>query len=233
MSARGTKEVRLVLGASPRVDLLPPEVADRKRGAAVRRGLVFGVVGALVLSAGGYAFASWQAIEASAKYDDARLTTSTLLAQQSEYSNVRALTQQLVTVADARQAGARTEIDWNAFFLRVVPTLPAGVSIDSFAIKSGSPLVAVAPPTIPGQTARAANSTFTVSSPSLELAQAWIVALKNLPEYGGAMATSISKEEAGPYTLTVQLAITDVAYTHRYEPVVEDAEATEAEESDN
>ena len=229
MSARGTKEVRLVFGASPRVDLLPPEVADRKKGAAVRRAMVFGVVGALVLSAGAYAFASWQAVEASVKHDDARLTTSTLLAQQAEYADVRALTQQMVTVADAREAGALTEIDWNAFFLRVVPTLPTGVTIDSLVIKSGSPLVSLAPPTAPGQTVHAADATFGVSSPSLELAQAWIVALKNLPEYGGAVATSINRGEAGGYSVEVKLAVTDAAYSKRFAPVVEEPEAAETE----
>lgn len=233
MSARGTKEARLVLGASPRVDLLPPEVADRKRGAAVRRGMVFGVLAALVVGAGGYALASWQAVDASAKYDDARLTTSTLLAQQSEYANVSTLAQQIVTVADARQAGAITEIEWNAFFLRVVPTLPAGVTIDTFVIKSGSPLLPLAAPTVPGQAVHAADATFVVLSPSLELAQAWMAALKNLPEYGGAMATSINRDEAGVYSVEVVLSVTDAAYTHRYEPVVEASSETAPEEGDN
>ncbi|MET4582812.1 hypothetical protein ABIE21_002322 [Conyzicola nivalis] len=229
MSARGTKEARLVLGASPRVDLLPPEVADRKKGAAVRRALVFGVIGALVLSAGAYAIASWQAVEARVKYEDARLTTSTLLAQQSEYAEVRALTQQMVTVADARQAGAITEIDWNEFYLRVVPTLPAGVTIEGLVIKSGSPLAALTPPTAPGQTVRAANVTFTVSSPSLELTQAWIVAMKSLPEYGGAVAKSVSRGDAGGYTVEVHLAVTDAAYTNRFAPSVDEAVATDVE----
>lgn len=233
MSGRGSKETRLVLGASPRVDLLPPEVADRKRGAAVRRGLILGVLGAVVLSAGGYAAASVQAIDASAKYDDARLETTELLAAQSEYANVSALSQQIGTVSDARQAGAMTEIDWQAFYQRVVPTLPAGMTIDTFAITSGSPILALAAPVLPGERVRAADVAFVVSTSSLESAQAWIVALKNLPEYGGATPTTINRDENGVFSVQVRLAVTDAAYSHRFAPVAAETAEAETQEGGN
>jgi len=228
MSGRGPKDLRLVLGASPRVDLLPPEVAERKRGAAVKRSVVMGVVGAIVLSAGAYAFASWQAVEASMAYDQAQTETNSLLAQQNEFAAVRTLTTQLATVNDAQQIGAMTEINWNDFYGRVVPTLPADLSIDSFAVESSSPTVDISPSTAPGQGAHVARATFNAITGNLASAQSWVVNLKNLPEYGGALATSITREE-GFYRVTVFLLITDAAYTDRYQPAPAAAEPAPAD----
>jgi len=229
MSARGGKEARLVFGASPRVDLLPPEVADRKRGAAVKRSVVFVVVGALVLCAGAYGFASWQAIDAGLKLSDAQGETARLLTEQNEYAAVRTLTGQLVAVNDARQVGALTEVDWNALYSRILPTLPADMTIDSFSIESSSPVVAISPSTVPGQVPQVANTTFTALTTNLASAQTWIVNLKSLPEYGGAVATSITREE-GIYTVTVRLFLTDAAYTLRFAP--EPVENTLTEEGE-
>jgi len=230
MSARGTKEVKLAFGASPRVDLLPPEVGDRKRGAAVRRAVIMSVVGALVLCAGGYAFSSWQAIDAGLKYEEARAETSTLLTQQNEFADVRLLSEQLTTVAAAREVGAKTEIDWSAFYQRVVPTLPAGMTIESFDIDSSSPIESLAAPTTPGQAVRATDVTLVARSADLAAAQTWIVALKALPEYGGAFATSISRNDDGIYTVTVRLMLTELAFSNRFAPPpVEPAPATTEE----
>jgi hypothetical protein len=216
MSARGKKEVRLVLGASPRVDLLPPEIADRKRDAAVRRAVVYGVIGAGVLIVAGFGLASVQAMDAGARNDEALARTTALLAEQTKYAEVRTLAERADTLADARQVGAMTEIDWNALYLRLVPTLPAGMTITSFTFGSGSPVMSLAAPTTPGQVPDAAEATFVTSAADLESAQSWIVALKTLPEYGGAMATSITREEVGTYVITVRLTLTSAAYSNRF-----------------
>jgi len=231
MSARSSKDVKLVLGASPRVDLLPPEVADRKRGAAVRRSVVFGVVGAIVLVAGAYAFASWQAIDASIKYDAAQAETAALLAKQNEFATARTATNQLATIADAQRVGAMTEISWDAFYDRVAATLPAGLTINSFSVDSSSPTVAVVPTTVPGRVAQVANATFVASATDPALAQTWVVNMKALPEYGGAFASSITREE-GVFSVTVSMFITEAAYTNRFAPVATPEAVAEESETE-
>jgi len=230
MSARGSKDVKLVLGASPRVDLLPPEVADRKRGAALRRSIVIGVVGAIVLSGGVYAFASWQAIEASLAYNDAQAETAALLAEQNEFASVRTLTDQLTTIADAQRVGAATEIEWNALYNRVLQTVPGDMTIDSFSIESGSPVADMPTSAVPGRVPYAALATFNSVTENLASAQTWVVNMKNLPDYGLAIASSINSEE-GIYKVTVQMLITEAAYSHRFapEPAAADASAEESE----
>ena len=236
MSARGSKEARLVFGASPRVDLLPPEVADRKRGAAIRRVIAMGVVGALVISAGAYALASWQSIQAAVQLSAAQDETAILLNQQAEYSEVRTLSAQRDTISDARMTGALTEIDWNGLFLEVLPTLPAGVLIGGFVVVTSSPIreyVGTAAPTVNDP---AAQMGFVVVSANLESLATWLVNLKALPGYANATMTPAALE-SGVYTATMTLNLTNDRYTKRFappqEPTAEDAntavETTEEE----
>ena len=217
MSAAG-KDTRLVLGGSPRVHLLPPEVGDRKRGASIRRAVVMSVVGALVISGAGYAYASWLAIEATAKYDVARDETTALLAEQGKYSDLRNLRTAQQTLTDARQAGAVTEIDWNAFYSRVVPTLPAGLTITSFVIDSGSPTEERLVTGVPGVSPGVAKVTFVANSTSLVAAQFWVGSLKTLPEYGGSSISSITRDDAGRISVTVEMNLTDQALSNRFQP---------------
>jgi hypothetical protein len=218
------KEIKLVLGASPRVRLLPPEVADRKRFAAVRRSVVFSVVGALVLCAGAYSFAGWQAIEAGAKYDNAQLETSELLKQQSEFIEVRTLSGQVTSIEDAQRVATLTEVDWKTFYERIVPTLPADMTIKSFNVDSGSPITSLSQETETGTYSAAAETVFVAVSPRFESAQEWVVALKNLPEFDGAMATVVTRDEAGLYTVTVALRLSEVARTGRFAPAPAETE---------
>ena len=218
MSARVSKEAKLVLGASPRVDLLPPEVADRKKGAALRRSIVIGVVGALVISAGGYAIASWQSIQAGVNLESARVETASLLSQQAEFNEVRTLSTQRDVITDARQVSALTEIDWSAFYSEILPTLPAGTVIDSFVVESSSPIREFPVSTIPGQGARAAKITFAITSPNLESIAGWLVTLKAFPGYANATATPASKDAGGVYTSTITMNVTDSRFTKRFAP---------------
>ena len=225
MSGRGSKEARLVYGASPRVDLLPPEVADRKKGAALRRSLVMGVVGAVVLSAGAYAFASWQSIQAAVELSDAQVETAALIAQQGEFGEVRTLSGLRATITDARQTGALTEIDWSLFYTDIQATLPAGMTIDQFVISANSPTRELAAPTVPTHGARAAEVTYIVTSPSLEALSTWLVTLKGVLGYADATATPAVTGPGG-YTATVVLDVDSQRYTKRFAPPAPPAEET-------
>ena len=217
MSARGSKDVRLVLGASPRVDLLPPEVADRKKGAALRRAIVMGVIGALVVSAGAYALASWQSIQATARLNEAQSETTELLNQQAEFDEVRMLSEQRDTIADARATGALTEIEWNALYLDVLPTLPAGVEIGSFVVVTSSPIREYVGTVVPTVSDPAAQVAFVVNTSNLESLATWLVNVKSLPGYAHATMTPAA-QELGVYTATMTLNLTSDRFTRRFAP---------------
>jgi hypothetical protein len=228
MSTTG-KDTRLALGASPRVHLLPPEVGDRKRGAAIRRSVVFAVIGAVAVCALGYGAASFLAIDASAKYDEARAKTAVLLAEQGKYSEVRTLAAFQQTLTDARQVGALTEINWSDFYGRIMPTVPADLAIESFTIDAGSPIEDFAVASLPGDAPRVATATFVANTATLASAQGWVVALKSLPEFAGARATTIARNDDGTIAVTVALHITEAAYSKRFMPLPEPAPETATE----
>lgn len=229
MSKTSKKDIRLTLGASPRVHLLPPEVGDRKRAAAIRRSVAFTVVGAVAICALGYGAASVLALDAAAKYDSARDRTAVLLAEQSKFAEVRNLAVLQQTLTDARQLGSVSEIDWSDFYGRIVPTVPADLSIESFAIDAGSPIEDFSAASIPGDQPRVATVTFVANTSRLASAQEWVAALKNLPEYAGARATTISRDDDGTIALTIALQITDAAYSKRFTPATEPPAETTTE----
>ncbi|MCU1543331.1 MAG: hypothetical protein JWM50_1196 [Microbacteriaceae bacterium] len=227
MSARA-KDLKLVLGGSPRVRLLPPEVADRKRAAAVRRSVIITVIGALVLCAGAYSFATWRALEAAIRFDDAQLQTSSLLKQQSEYTDARTLSDQLSAIGDAQRVGTLTEIEWKAFYERVVSTLPAGMTLDSFTLQSGTPVASLVEESEVGVTIPAAETSFISLTRDLESAQTWVVALKSLPEFGDALATAITRDDDGVYSVSVAMRLTEAARTERFAQETEETPAPDA-----
>jgi len=227
MSARGSKEVRLVYGASPRVDLLPPEVADRKRGAAMRRALVMGVIGALVVSAGGYALASWQTAQAADELSAAQLETTALVAQQGEFAEVKTLTGLRDTITEARQTGALAEIDWSLFYADLKATLPRGALLDQIIIAGNSPIRELVPPTFPTHGPRAAQISVMIVSPDLQTVAALLVNLKSLPGYADATATPAIALGSG-YSTTVLMNVTSDRYTKRFAPPADPAAETPA-----
>jgi len=228
MSRSSKKDARMVLGGTPRVHLLPPEVGDRKRGASIRRSVVIGVVGALVISAGAYSYASWIAIEASAKNDAALAESATLIAAQGEYSEVRTLSDLQQALTDARQVGAYTEIDWQAFYARVVPTLPEGLTLASFNVEANSPVQDVEVTPLPGRSPGVATVSMVASTNNLASAEAWVDALGTLPDFGGAAITSVSKTETGELLVNVELTLSSAALSNRFQPEPEPTPTAEA-----
>jgi len=228
MSGVAQKDTRMVLGGSPRVHLLPPEVGDRKRGASIRRSVVIAVIGVVVISAAAYSYASWLAIEAGMKNDAALAESATLIAAQGEYSEVRTLSDLLQSLGDARQVGALTEIDWQAFYARVVPTLPAGLTLASFNVEANSPVQDVEVTPLPGRTPGVATVSMVASTTNLANAESWVNSLATLPDFAGASITSVSKTETGELLVNVELTLSSVALTNRFQPVPEPAPTVEA-----
>ncbi|GAB2465373.1 hypothetical protein HD599_000132 [Conyzicola lurida] len=216
MSPRSAKEANLVLGASPRVNLLPPEVADRKRDASIRRSVVFGIIGAVLISAAGYGFASWKSIETSDKLAVAQEETTSLLAQQNEFAEVRNLAQQKATIDEALIVGASTEIDWKSYYEKIMASLPAGMVLDSFVADSKAPVEGIAAVTAPTQADRDATISFSMETPNFGDVDVWLKSLKTLPGYVDATASGIALDLNGFYVASVTLNISSGAYSNRY-----------------
>ncbi len=129
MSARAARPTPgLTLGAQPRANLLPPEVLEHAKARRVRRFLVLVVVVAVVATAGGYAYASVQALTAHAGLAAAQTRTTELLQEKSSYAKVIAAADTLALIASTQQQATSTEVIWGDFvFDELVAAVPGQV----------------------------------------------------------------------------------------------------------
>jgi hypothetical protein len=207
----------LILGAEPRVDLLPPEVRGERKSKSTRRALVYGAVAILLLvliATGGVTVLAVQSQSALAT-EQAR--TSSLLVQQSKFIKVRQVQQQIALDKAAQQVGDSTEIDWQKYLNNVQATLPANVEINTVNIDSASPLATYAQATAPLQGARVATLSFSATSPTLPEVPTWLTALATLPGFEDAIPGSVSLDTTtNMYTANITMHINEAAFDKRF-----------------
>ena len=206
----------LVLGAEPRVQLLPPEVEAGRRGKAMRRRLGAGILGVVVLALLGIVGSSWMAMQSKDGLASAQARAIELLAEQSKYVDVRNVQNELDLVISARQLGASTEIDWKDYLGKVGEILPADVTIDAVGVQSASPLTAYAQATVPLQGARVATLTIDLTSTNLPEVPVWLTGLKELPGYADGTPGTITQTDLGTYQVNLVLHINEGAFSQRF-----------------
>lgn len=215
MSGTKTKE-ELVLGAEPRMDLLPPEVRTLKKVKATRRRLIGLLLGVLVLIGAGIGASTWYAVQSQAELAAAQERTSELLASQSKYSEVQTIQAALDTTVAARQFGASTEIDWQAYLARVRALVPSTVTIDTMSLDSESPLVPYEQATTPLLNARVATIRILFTSPDATSVPEWLATMSTLPGYADSLPAAIARTDAGLYTVDFVLHINEGAFSGRF-----------------
>ncbi|MGN6426709.1 hypothetical protein [uncultured Leifsonia sp.] len=211
------KRDELVIGAEPRVDLLPPEVLAARQSRSTRRALGLGVIGVLVLTLGAIGGSSLLAASANQDLVAAQNRTTDLLTQQQKYMEVRKVQDQVKVVQAAQQVGASTEIDWRDYLVKVQQTLPPEVSLKVITVDSASPLAAYAQSTAPLQGARIATLSFTADSPTLPQVPSWLDSLAKLPGFVDAVPGSVTlDQQSKTYTVNIVMHINQDAYTKRF-----------------
>ncbi|ASD23179.1 hypothetical protein B7495_14550 [Cryobacterium sp. LW097] len=216
MSRRDKTDV-LVIGGEPRVNLLPPEVHKQRKAKAVRRQLGLGVVGVIALMIVGTTLLMVLATTAEQQLADEQELTAGLLAEQTKYADVRTVQSEVDLVKAAQQVGVSTEIDWKTYLDGVQAILPASVTIGTVAVDSASPLAVFGQPTSPLQGARVATVSFTAESAVLPDVPTWLNSLSTLPGYADALPGSLTRDEAGVYTVAITMHVNDAAYARRFE----------------
>ena len=214
-----SKGDELTVGGTPRVDLLPPEVRDRRRARALRRSLLLGVVGvaaAVALAvAGTFAFA----VQANIALALEQKRTTDLLAQQTKFADVRSTNDLIALIKAAQQVGASTEIDWKDYLDKIQATLPGNVAVKTVAIDSASPLVAFQQGTTPLEGPRVASLKFTATTSSFPSMPQWLSSLESLPGYVDATPDSVSRDEgSGVYTVSITMHLSSDVYDDRFSP---------------
>jgi hypothetical protein len=214
--SRASHEKELILGGEPRVNLLPPEVAEQARDRLLRRKLLLAAAGTVVLVLLGIGGAGLYTTSSTMQLADAQAETANLLAEQSQYVAVRQVQAQVDTAHAARAVGGWTEIDWKAYLQGVRAALPADVGIDAVTVDSTSPLTVYPQPTAPLQNPRVATLTVTLASPGLPTVPQWLEQLQGLTGTADVAAGSITAGETGGYTVVVTMHINADAFSGRF-----------------
>jgi type II secretory pathway pseudopilin PulG len=214
---RPSRKTDVIIGAQPRVDLLPPEIKAKRDSAGMRRLLVLVVIAVVLIAIAGSLGARVWSQSAAAEQRAEQDRAATLLTQQRSYNDVVKTQSDIALAQAAQRVGASTEVDWKGYLDQVQATLPANVAIKTIAVDSSSPTAAYAQPTAPLQGARVATITFSATSPDIPRVPEWLTALSKLPGYADANPGSVSYDEASKiYTASVTMHVNSAVFDQRF-----------------
>jgi len=148
--------------------------------------------------------------------------TIQILQEQSEFIEVRTVSQEIETLKSAQITGTLTEIDMPELIRAIDATLPAGVLVSTYAIDSGSPIEEFPLPANPLEQPRIATLILTATVPNLDAIQQWVVSLKALTGFADVFVSSLTlNQEISTYEAIVTLNLNSELYRDRFAPVDE------------
>lgn len=214
--SRVLKNATVVVGGESKVDLLPQELKDKRKGKVLHRRLGFLVVLVAVLVTGASALVRAQAVQAKVDLSIEQSNAQSILLQQRKYGEVQRIQKEADTIQAAQQVGTSTEINWKNYLISVQATLPPNVTLDSVSIDSATPFASYAQASAPLQGERIATLSFTAISSTLPQVPQWLTALATLPGYSDANPGSVNRTETGTYSVNITMHINQAAFTNRF-----------------
>ncbi|WP_156463549.1 hypothetical protein [Curtobacterium sp. Leaf183] len=211
------KSAAAEVGREPHVDLLPAEVHVDRRARGIARRAWLGVVLAaavVVLGAGG---AVAHEMATAADLRSAQAETSTLLAQQQRFAEVRAAEQQTQLLRAGQAVGGATEINWGDTLTSLQTALPTDVEISAMTIAAADATTPFSQSTAALAQSRVATLSITVKSPEIPAVPDWNERLSSLTGYLDSSISSISYEkEKARYSSVIELQLGEKAFDGKY-----------------
>jgi Tfp pilus assembly protein PilN len=211
----------------PQVNLLPPEVYAKRSLGRVKRWLAVVVVLALLAAAGIVVLGMLTEQAAQEELATEQTRTEMLLLEQQQYAEVPVVLSQLDSIRAARELGMSTEVLWRDYLSAIAAAAPEGVSIETMAILTSSPMELPPPPLTPLDEQAVGTITFTANSLTLPDTAQWVESLAAVPGLTNAWfssATITEEEELAYYSVNGTVQITVDARANRFveaEPAAE------------
>ncbi|WP_165063405.1 hypothetical protein [Marisediminicola senii] len=219
-----TKSPDLVLGGEPRVNLLPPELAQKAVFRKTRSTLAGVVIIALVAVGAGFGVAQYRLMAAQSDLAAAQQRTTELLAEQGTYADAVSATALVASGERARTLGTSTEVLWNDMFGAIQAFLPDGVTIVSGTMTGRAPWEPELLPAGPLRQPRVGTLTLVVSSPTVLDATDIVRRLSALEGFADATPAGVTMEES-TYMTTIMLNVGEEALSGRFATETPVAEA--------
>lgn len=200
----------------PKVNLLPPEIMENRRFAALKRRLL--VVLLLVL-AGGAAATWWAGTRVDAaqqELDAARARTSTLQAEKAKYAEVPQVTAAVDAALTVRQQAMAADVLWYRYLNDVALATTSDVYLTSMTatLKGATPTPGADPLTPAGIGTVEISGT----AGSLPSVATWMEALDQITGIKGSVLLSASRGDGeGDITFSTTSVLTTDALSHRYD----------------
>lgn len=205
----------LIYGGIPRANLMPPEVALRRKDLARRRALLVAAGAVVAVTIAGVVGSFLYAGAAEQRLAEERRITEQLLATQLEYSEVVVIRNQLLAITDVRSQLAGVEVLWAESFAPYLAVLTPDEVVDSVNFFSNSPAEPLIGVQGPLRSPRVASATMVVRTTTLPNPQLWMRAWEGLDTYADASIDSITLLQEG-YETTVTINLNETALSQRF-----------------
>ncbi len=206
----------LALGPMASAHLLPPEVQEKQKGQALRRGMLIVLAGLVAVIILGVGIATVGVIASDSALTAEQGRTAGLTAQQGKYGKVVAVRAQVTDIQAAQLLGTAGEIDWQSYIAQLQGTLPAGTTITSFHAVLRDPAQGAGGSTVPLQGPYVATLTLSADSPKASVSD-WLDALATMKGFVDATPGNVALNVAtGRYTVEVDMHIGSAALQARY-----------------
>jgi Tfp pilus assembly protein PilN len=126
------------LAGLPRVNLLPPEIAEKRRARKMQVGMGAAVAVAVVGVAAGYVMAHSSVSSAKSDLADAQAETSRLQTQVAQYAGDQTLRAQLSAEQGMLSTAMANEVQWSHYLNDLTLRIPDNVWVSNVTITTGS-----------------------------------------------------------------------------------------------
>ena len=208
----------------PRVNLLPPEVAQASQFRRLQVMLGVIVLGALAAIAASYVFVSGQVTSAQAALDDAQAQNAALTAEAAQYADVPRVQAELAKAQLDLTRAMSPEVRWSFYLNDLSLTIPNNVRLTDMVIVQPvptNPLATDLQITSPMGTPGIATINFEGNAASYDAVASWLRSLAKQKGYSDPTLTTVadatvSGQVGKVYTFSSSVTVTDKAYSGRY-----------------
>ena len=202
---RGTQKSSLIVGGEPRVELMPPEVAQRERARSMRNLGIFVLIGSILVVAGGYGLATTLNTSAQQGLADSQGETARILAEQQEYSGVTTVSQLIAAIEEAEGVARSTEVNWVYVATEISGVVPATVLFSNLELTGRAPWEPELEAAGELRQAKVAVLTMTVVAPALNDLTSAVRALETLDIVADASLDSVTAAVGYEAKITINL----------------------------
>ncbi|MBH0023229.1 fimbrial assembly protein [Salinibacterium sp. SWN248] len=229
---KARKELKVPTAYPPYVNLLPPEVGEKKAAARARGRAIFVAIiaiGVVILASVGmnlYALQRYLALE------NARSLTQSLLTQQGEYNDVRVADQMVQSATGAQIFATSTEVSVEELVTALRSKLPeSALGIIAYSFETATPLQSFGEALSVLEPERIAQFAMELNFASVADADTWLRSVADIDGVlDGTLVSAEYEEELGSYTVNVVVYIDSDALVHRFDEVEAETQVEEATE---